>query len=197
VIGKAVEKVEALISSLIVMSLAASYRSAASRRDAPASIASITRARKSWEHGLGIDCPLRIESTPADSLIDKPLGILRFNSTERRSNSRFLKGERAVLKGVRVVEIGSFITGGQYSSNFVAINRNKRSIVIDLGSARDRATLLSLIDKSDVLLDNLRFGALAKHAPLAGMILGDLGADVIKIERPDGDPFRRARGGSG
>src|SRR5262245_9500677 len=35
-----------------------SYRSAASRRDAPASISSMTRARKSSEYGLGIDCPL-------------------------------------------------------------------------------------------------------------------------------------------
>src|SRR5262245_27660217 len=52
-----------------------SQRSAASRRDAPTSIASITRAHKSLEYGLGIDCPLRIESVPADSLIDKPLGI--------------------------------------------------------------------------------------------------------------------------
>jgi hypothetical protein len=39
-----------------------SYRSATSRHDAPASIASITRARKSLEYGLGIDRPLRIES---------------------------------------------------------------------------------------------------------------------------------------
>jgi hypothetical protein len=51
-------------------------RSATSRRDAPDSIASITRARKSLEYGLGIDCPLKIESMPLDSLIDKPLGIL-------------------------------------------------------------------------------------------------------------------------
>jgi hypothetical protein len=41
---------------------------------APASIASITRARKSLEYGLGIDRPLRIESMPPDSLIDKALG---------------------------------------------------------------------------------------------------------------------------
>jgi hypothetical protein len=38
-------------------------------------MASITRARKSLEYGLGIDCPLRIESMPPDSLFDKPLGI--------------------------------------------------------------------------------------------------------------------------
>src|SRR6185503_9060809 len=31
--------------------------------------------------------------------------------------------------------------------------------------------------------------------PAAAMLLADLGADVVKVEHPDGDPFRHFKGG--
>ena len=49
--------------------------SAASRRDAPDSIASITRSRKSSEYGFGIDRAPKTESVPSDSLTHRHLGI--------------------------------------------------------------------------------------------------------------------------
>jgi hypothetical protein len=52
-----------------------SKRSAASRRDAPDSTASIARSLKSSEYGLGIDRPPKIESLPLDSLTTRPLGM--------------------------------------------------------------------------------------------------------------------------
>jgi crotonobetainyl-CoA:carnitine CoA-transferase CaiB-like acyl-CoA transferase len=48
------------------------------------------------------------------------------------------------------------------------------------------------------VLDGMRILDLGNFitAPLAGMLLGELGADVIKIERPGaGDPFRSFKGG--
>ena len=49
--------------------------SAASRRDAPDSTASITRSRRSSEYGFGIDWAPQTESVPPDSLTHRDLGI--------------------------------------------------------------------------------------------------------------------------
>ena len=48
------------------------------------------------------------------------------------------------------------------------------------------------------VLQNIRVLDLGNFitAPLAGMLLAELGADVIKVERPgSGDPFRAFKGG--
>lgn len=97
-----------------------------------------------------------------------------------------------MLSGIRVVELGSFITaplaamllgdlgadvikverpegdpfrnshGGQYGATFLAFNRNKRGVVLDTNVAGDQAKLQRLVETADVLIDNFRPGVLAK-----------------------------------
>jgi crotonobetainyl-CoA:carnitine CoA-transferase CaiB-like acyl-CoA transferase len=92
------------------------------------------------------------------------------------------------LAGTRVVEQGTFITGpcagmmladlgadvikiespegdpyrsyqsGQYSPHFQAYNRNKRSLALDLKSAKDRQLFDGLIREADVFIQNFRPG---------------------------------------
>jgi crotonobetainyl-CoA:carnitine CoA-transferase CaiB-like acyl-CoA transferase len=93
-----------------------------------------------------------------------------------------------VLKGVRVVEQGTFITGpccgmmladlgadvikvespegdpyrayqgGQYSPHFQAYNRNKRSVCVDLKQPADKLVFESLVREADVYIQNFRPG---------------------------------------
>src|SRR5437870_9886197 len=49
-----------------------------------------------------------------------------------------------------------------YSSNFRCVNRNKRSLTLDLKSEEGRAILLKLAERADVLIQNFRPGALAR-----------------------------------
>ena len=97
-----------------------------------------------------------------------------------------------MLEGVRVVELGNFITGplaammladlgaevikverpegdpfrkghgGQYGPAFVAYNRNKKSVVLNTTKAEDRSQLLELVASADVLIDNFRPAVLDK-----------------------------------
>ncbi|HXQ53268.1 MAG TPA: CoA transferase [Stellaceae bacterium] len=97
-----------------------------------------------------------------------------------------------MLEGIRVIDLGAFITaplagmmladlgadvikieppegdafrrghGGSYSATFVAYNRNKRSLVLDLNDAKARATFAALVARADVLIDNFRPSALKK-----------------------------------
>jgi formyl-CoA transferase len=111
-----------------------------------------------------------------------------------------------VLKGVRVIELGTMITaplagmmladlgadvikvenpqggdpfrsfrGGQYSPHFVAYNRGKRSMQLDLRSERGREALLKLLARADILIENYRAGVMER--------LG-LGSDVLGSTNP-------------
>ena len=93
-----------------------------------------------------------------------------------------------VLRGIRIVEQGTFITGpcagmmladlgadvvkierpegdpyrsyqaGQFSPHFQAYNRNKRSLALDLNTAGDREVFDRLITKADIYIQNFRPG---------------------------------------
>ena len=58
---------------------------------------------------------------------------------------------------------------------FQAVNRNKRSVVLDLRSDRGREVLLELADSADVLVQNFRPGVMER--------LG-LGADTLRARNP-------------
>ncbi|MCU4161949.1 CoA transferase [Acidiphilium sp. AL] len=61
---------------------------------------------------------------------------------------------------------------GAYSGNFASLNRNKRSIAIDLKEPADLRRLFALCSKADVMLENFRPGVL----PRLGLGYDDLSA---------------------
>ena len=97
-------------------------------------------------------------------------------------------GMTGALEGLRVVELGTFITGpcagmmladlgadvikiespdgdpyrsyqgGHYSPHFQAYNRNKRSLALDLKKSADKELLDQLIREADVFIQNFRPG---------------------------------------
>jgi len=59
------------------------------------------------------------------------------------------------------------------SAYYLSANRNKRSIALDLTDPEGRATLLRLIARADILVENFKVGDLARR----GLGYGDLKAD--------------------
>ncbi|MEQ8558226.1 MAG: CoA transferase [Henriciella sp.] len=62
------------------------------------------------------------------------------------------------------------------SPGFMALNRNKRSILLDLKSDEDRATMADLLKSADIFIHNVRLGAIEK--------LG-FGPDQVKAIKDD------------
>lgn len=65
--------------------------------------------------------------------------------------------------------------GEPFSENFASINRNKRSVALDLKSPDDAARLHALCDRADVLIENFRPGVLERSG---------FGYDVLAARNP-------------
>jgi crotonobetainyl-CoA:carnitine CoA-transferase CaiB-like acyl-CoA transferase len=95
---------------------------------------------------------------------------------------------------------------GLYGPQFLAFNRNKKSIVIDLHDEADRSVMRQLIAQSDVLIENHRPGVMARlgfEYPAARAVNPRLVYCSISGFGPDGAHARRpaydtvAQGASG
>ncbi|MBX3582264.1 MAG: CoA transferase [Rhizobiaceae bacterium] len=101
---------------------------------------------------------------------DLPLSGLKVVAIEQAVAAPFCSS-RLADAGAQVIKIerpeGDFARGydkaaaGQ-SSYFVWLNRGKTSVTLDLSTAEDKAKLQALLADADVLLQNLKRGALAK-----------------------------------
>ena len=56
-----------------------------------------------------------------------------------------------------------FMPGTKESAYFVGVNRNKRSVTLDIAQKEGQAIAVKLIAQSDILAENFKVGALAKY----------------------------------
>ena len=56
-----------------------------------------------------------------------------------------------------------FMPGTKESAYFVGVNRNKRSVTLDIAKPKGQQIALDLIAQSDILIENFKVGALAKY----------------------------------
>lgn len=90
--------------------------------------------------------------------------VIKVEEPKRGDDARYFGATAAELKGF-----------GGVSPSFLAFNRNKRSLALDLGSDAGRAVARRLAVSVDVVLNNFRPGAMAKWG---------LGYDDLKRDNP-------------
>jgi crotonobetainyl-CoA:carnitine CoA-transferase CaiB-like acyl-CoA transferase len=99
-----------------------------------------------------------------------------------------------------------FMPGTQESAYFVGVNRNKRSVTLDIAQPEGQAIARDLIAQSDILVENFKVGALAKyglgyaqmHADFPGLIycsITGFGQTGPYAPRPGYDSLIQAMGG--
>lgn len=142
----------------------------------------------------------------------------------------------AALENIRIVEFANYVAGpyagmmlsdlgaevikieapggdpfrdwgdGKFSPTFEALNRNKRSVVLDLKSDEGKRQAVRLIATSDVLIENFRHGVLAgmglgyetvsaDHPGLIYCSITGFGASGPYRDRPGYDTVGQAMGG--
>src|ERR1035437_6889370 len=57
----------------------------------------------------------------------------------------------------------AFMPGTKESAYFVGVNRNKRSVTLDIATPEGQELALELIADCDILVENFKVGALAKY----------------------------------
>ena len=96
--------------------------------------------------------------------------------------------------------------GTQESAYFVGVNRNKRSVTLDISKPEGQALALRLVEQSDILVENFKVGALAKyglgyeqlHARFPGLVycsITGFGQTGPYAPRPGYDSLVQAMGG--
>jgi crotonobetainyl-CoA:carnitine CoA-transferase CaiB-like acyl-CoA transferase len=89
---------------------------------------------------------------------------------------------------------------------FMTLNRNKKSMVLDLSRSGGRRVFYDLVKKSDVVLDNLRYGVPAKlkidydvlreyNPAIISCSINGYGADTPDSDKPAFDLMMQAKGG--
>ena len=56
-----------------------------------------------------------------------------------------------------------YVNGSKESAYFVGVNRNKKSVTVDIAQPEGQALVLRLLDGCDILAENFKVGALAKY----------------------------------
>jgi crotonobetainyl-CoA:carnitine CoA-transferase CaiB-like acyl-CoA transferase len=96
--------------------------------------------------------------------------------------------------------------GGRYSGHFIAYNRNKRSLTLDLRTERGVKICLDLLRDADVLIDNFRPGVMDRLGFSAGALekandrlihcsLTGFGRDGPYVNRPSYDAVAQSLSG--
>lgn len=102
--------------------------------------------------------------------------------------------------------VGSVATGTRTAAYFLAVNRNKRSLRLDLRSEAGRDVLRRLIGRGDILVENYRAGVFDRlgfpeavlrdlNPALVHLAIGGYGIDGPDATRPGYDFLIQATGG--